>query len=47
MLENAKEKTLDFIASCVYQVAKTDVNTNSWFFVYQPEIPEELIEEEE
>lgn len=45
MFDNAKEKTLDLIASCVYQVAKTDVNTNSWFFVYQPEIPEELLEE--
>lgn len=45
MLERAKERILDFIASCVYRVAVTDSNTNSWFFVYQPEIPEELNKE--
>lgn len=43
MLEQAKERVLDLVASLVYRVAVTDANTNSWFFVHQPEIPEELI----
>lgn len=42
MLEKAKETLLDVVASMVYRVAVTDTNTNSWYFVYQPEIPEEL-----
>ncbi|HBI03244.1 MAG TPA: cyclic lactone autoinducer peptide [Paenibacillaceae bacterium] len=45
MLEQAKEKILEFIASCIYRVALTDASTNSWFFAYQPEIPEELNQE--
>ena len=45
MLQQVKEKILEFFASCIYRVALTDANTNSWFFAYQPEIPEELKQE--
>ena len=45
MLEKVKQSFLDLIASAVYRVALTDANSNSWYFVYQAEIPEELLQD--
>ncbi|WP_170230411.1 cyclic lactone autoinducer peptide [Aneurinibacillus danicus] len=44
MWEKMKAKACTMMASVVSLIALADIGTNSWWAIYQPEIPEELQE---